>query len=189
MRSGLFLISLLIALTTLGQSKQEVEEHIEAADFPGQAKSFAERLFEGEKIHWIKEQNQDKISYEAKAKVGKVKYSLEFDENGKFEDLEFVIKKKQLPEKVRQEIEMHLNSKFERFKIGKIQEQWSGEKSLLRSSVQIEKKDAALSRRYELVVNAKEKGKYITYEFLFDSEGRLLKSQEVEESNHDNFFY
>lgn len=182
----------LCCLTTLlafAQGKEEVEERIEAADFPEEARRFAESLFEGEKIHWIKELNQNGHSYEAKAKFSNVKYSLEFDDQGKFEDLEFVIKSKQLPEKVKQQIEKQLSSEFERFKIRRIQEQWSGDKSRLKTAMQQQKKGSALKRQYELEVHGKRKGAYANYEYLFDGEGSYKSSQEIQESNHDNFFY
>jgi hypothetical protein len=189
MRYALLLICVFIAVLASAQGKEEVEERIEAVDFPEEARRFAETLFEGEKIHWIKERNQNGHSYEAKAKVSNVKYSLEFDDQGTFEDLEFVIKSKQLPEEIKQQIEQHLGSEFERFKIRRIQEQWSGDQSRLKIALQQQKKDSALKRQYELEVHGKRKGAYADYEYLFDGAGSYISSQEIQESNHDNFFY
>ena len=189
MRNLLLLLSFLTVLAALGQSKAEVEERIEATDFPPQARRFAENLFAKEKIHWIKEQNQAGHSYEAKARLSGVKYSLEFDENGKFEDLEFVVKSRHLAEAVLQNIEQELEDAFQRFKIKKIQEQWSGDQAHLKSSMQQQKKAAALKRRYEVEVHGKSKGDYADYEYLFDGVGNFIRRQEIQESNHDNFFY
>lgn len=179
----------LFTLLASAQNKEEVEERIEAVDFPEGARRFAESLFEGEKIHWIKERNQNGHSYEAKAKFSNVKYSLEFDDQGTFEDLEFVIKSKQLPKKVKQEIEQYLSLEFERFKIRRIQEQWSGDQSRLKAALHEQKEGSALKRQYELEVHGKRKGAYADYEYLFDGEGSYISSQEIQESNHDNFFY
>lgn len=177
------------ALQLIAQPKEELEVKIDRSLFPQEAKEMTLNMFGKTKIHWIKETTNGKISYEAKCKKDGVRYSLEFDEQGKFEDLEFQQKVKRLSMESRNKIDEVLKTDFSTFKIEKIQQQWSGNKDLVLNSFLTNTPDSSLIVKYEIIVEGKENNHFNRYEYLFTMEGRLENRTQLSSSNHDNFFY
>ncbi len=99
-RCLLLLIMALFQFSTgLSQVKVEREHRIKKNQFPDAAHDFIkEKLQDAKKIRFYKETDTTKISYEAKFKKDKLHYSVEFDESGKLEDIEILIKEVDVPE-------------------------------------------------------------------------------------------
>lgn len=86
---------LLFCIYGFSQSKNEKEERIPASEFP----EVSHKYFNGitDKVNYLKfyrETDGNKQSFEAKFKLNKLYYSVEFNTDGVLEDIEIVIKKK-----------------------------------------------------------------------------------------------
>ena len=186
----LFLISFIILNFHLfGQKKYEKESRLKKRKVPIEAIQFVDDLGFKKRIKWYKEEGLNRTSIEAKTKQNKKRYSIEFDTNGNIEDIEIKIKKKAMPSLVQSQITNYLASAHQRFKIRKIQIQYTGDKTALIKSIVNDKPESNISIKYEIVVKAKTNGKYQKLEYLFDDKGRMLEQSVIISKNTDNLEY
>ena len=130
------------------------------------------------KVKWYKETTSGKESYEAKFKRNKKRYSVEFDTNGAVEDVERLTKWRALSN----EVQASLGSTFdemERFKLIKIQEQWTAATPRLLSEAILNNDRAAITLRFEVVFKANIEGEQAIWEGLFDANGQMLSKRKV----------
>lgn len=186
----LFLL-LLILQSVVGsaQEKYEQEEEVSVEEVPTSAVQFVDSLEFGNKIKWYREQGLDRISYEAKLKFKKQRISIEFSEEGVFEDLEMEIKLRSIPKSETKEIRRQLDSLFGKYSVQKIQIQYIGNAKTLKQLIHNEDKNLGLSTSYEWVVSTKEQGSFVLYELLFDGEGKLLRQDRIIQKMSDNLEY
>ena len=191
-----FLLLVIIALlqysTSLSQVKVEREHRIKKNQFPDAAHDFIqEKLQDAKKIRFYKETDTTKITYEAKFKKDKLHYSVEFDESGKLEDIEILIKEVDVPEDSWSQITKFLKEKFNKYKIRKIQQQYpitSGEtaESTLNNAFQ---NLLIPSLNYELMVWGKIQEEHADFEILFGADGGFIKMRESLPANYDHVLY
>ncbi len=188
----ILILLLLLPLFCFSQTKNEKESRIKKSEFPENALATIEETLEGAKrIRFYTETDGDKSSYEVKLKKGRVFYSVEFDKEGMLEDIELTIKKVDIPGVVYRRIEQYLGAEFKRFKIKKIQQQYvrsdfeNDEKTLFNAFQNL----IIDSMNYEIVVAGKKDKAYTYFEFLFDSEGKMLLRRQIVKSGYEHVLY
>lgn len=188
------IILFFLCLSHLGwgqQSKYEQEYRITQELFPQKAYALlSEYLDRAKRIRFYKEIDSTKESYEAKFKKGRLRYSVEFDIDGTLEDVEFIIKKDDVPEETWHNILSYLDTHFPKFRLRKIQQQHplvhQDPKKTLHDAFQ----NLILPHvNYELVFSAKKEKRFQTYEALFNSEGKLVKLQKSFPPSYDHIQY
>ena len=183
----IFLIFLFfLPFLSYSQSKIEMEERIKKGDAPFSAQRFVDSLNFNSKIKWFVEQGSGNKSYEAKTKFEGKKYSIEFDSLGDIEDIEVEVKWKQINSSTQNAICEQWHTDFEKFRIRKIQIQYSGKKGDL---LDLKNSTENLIIKYEIVLKGQKNGETFFYEYLFSKEGELEKRQKFYFRNTDHLDY
>lgn len=175
--------------TTLCAQKIEKETRIKAEDAPERALKWLDNNLEGSpKINWYLEITSGRKSYEAKYKKEEKKYSVEFSTDGSVEDIEFIVKWNQLETEVKSMLEAYFEKQYTRYKITKIQVQYTGAESNL---AQVLKGDhsADVKTRYEIEYYGKNENEKTLWEGLFTAEGELIEKREIIQRPVDNLNY
>jgi hypothetical protein len=167
----------LISLFVNGQSKFEKEYRLKEKEVPKAAINFIEKIDYKSKLKWYREESSDGESVEAKFKINKIAYSIEFDTLGVVEDIEELIRISSLDSNLQTSILNQLDQVFEKHQIIKIQKQLKGENKELIAYFKEENK--ALISGYELIVKAKRRKEVNLYEYFFTAEGVLSKELKV----------
>ena len=187
----LFVIVGIVQITS-AQNKYEQESRIDKADFPNSAYLLIEDyLKDAKRVRFYQETDSTKKSYEAKFKKGRLRYSVEFDEQGTLEDVEFKIKVRDIPNDTWGAIQSYLDKNHYKHRVKKIQQQYpfreekSVEKTLHNAFQNLILPDV----NYELVFSAKESGGFQEYEALFDYEGQLIRLRKSLPPSYDHVLY
>ena len=189
----LLLIALgLMTVNTFGQYKYEREHRIKKSQFPAEAHALIEeQLAEARRIRYYRETDSTKVSYEAKFKVDRLHYSVEFDEKGELEDVEILIKEVDIPDDSFKNITDYLDDNFNKYRIRRIQQQYPVSEH---ESVELTIKNAFQNLilptiRYELIVAGRKDKGFEDFEILFDAEGNFLKLRKSLPVNYDHILY
>ena len=174
------------------QNKYERESRIDQEEFPQASYILIQKYLEDAKrVRFYQETDSIKKSYEAKFKKGRLHYSVEFDEEGKLEDVEFEIKEQDIPNDTWGTILFYLDENHQKYRIKKIQQQYpvldgqSNEK-LLHNAFQ----NLILPEvNYELVFSAKKDKEFQEYEALFDAQGQLIRIRKSFPPSYDHVLY
>ncbi len=191
MRLLLFLV-LCLSLFGYGQTKREREYRIDREAFPEKAlNDLGNYLDDVKRLRFFKEEDGDRESFEAKFKKGRLKYSVEFNQNGMLEDVEFIVKKNDLPDESYTAILADLQQKFSKYRIKKIQQQYlhpptDDVAKTLRAAFQ----NLLLPEiRYELIVQGKKDGAWASFEITYDAEGHHLSTRTIVTAKYDHVLY
>lgn len=189
----LFIVMIFSSFKGISQTKSEKETRIESKDFPKKALKLLENVpVKSKQIRFYKETDSEKISYEAKLKFNQKQYSIEFDNEGNLEDVEIIIKQKNLDDELLNTIKTYFKDHYVKFWILKIQKQYSKETSgtdefILKKA--IEDSDVAIIN-YEIIAQIQSKGSKEEFkEFTFNHIGILLKSRHIEPSSYEHVLY
>jgi hypothetical protein len=175
LREITFLLVLVLACKSFSQEKFEKEYRIQEDKVPEKAKSFVNKFQFDKKIKWFAEESQDGKTIEAKSYLEEYKYSIEFLENGNLIDVEKEVEFTELPKSLQQKIKNSLASKYEKFKIKKLQIQYKGNKEDVLKTILNDNKIEAVLVHYELVIKATKDKESKRYELLIDRNGLILK--------------
>jgi len=185
------LLILLISFFCIALQAQKIEKEtrIKANEAPPKAVHWLVNSFEAApEITWYVETTSGKRSYEAKYKKAGKKYSVEFSDEGYVEDIEFIVKWKNLNSEVKSALKRHFEKHYTRFKIHKIQIQYTGsDTDLARVLTGNDAKE--IQTRYEIEYYGKQKSEKIFWEGLFTSEGELIEKREIIQRPVDNLNY
>lgn len=184
----LFFIQLLISNVLLAQ-KYEREYRIKSGEVPSEARQFVEDLDFDRNIRWYMEEGLDQRSVEAKTKYQGYRYSIEFDTTGQLQDIEVEVEWKALPTETLQAICSQLSEDFDKFKIVKIQVQYSGNQEVLQQLTTDGFDTNSADVKYELIVKGAEPGEVNWYEYLFSDAGTLEHRTVIVFRNTDNLEY
>ncbi|RDY59530.1 hypothetical protein [Flagellimonas nanhaiensis] len=184
-------VALFLILTASAQNKYEREFRIAKSDFPQTAwEQINSYLEDAKRVRFYRETDSVKQSFEAKFKKGKLHYSIEFNNKGELEDVEFIINKNDIPELTWSQIKAYLNSKFNKPRIKKIQQQYpagtSEASQVLREAFQ----NLLLPYiKYEIVFTGKTEKGFQTYEGLFNADGKLVNLRKSISARYDHILY
>ena len=124
-RNTMLIVLGLFCMNSYGQYKYEREHRIKKNQFPAAAHELIEeQLANARKIRYYRETDSTKISYEAKFKVDRLHYSVEFDQEGILEDVEILIKKVDIPNESYANMTAFLEENFNKYRIRRIQQQY-----------------------------------------------------------------
>lgn len=186
----LFLLSFIICPDLLsGQQKYESESRMRSEEVPTEAILFLDAFQNKRKVRWYLEEGLDRKSIEAKFKLDRQKYSIEFDALGQFEDVEIEIRKKEIPESTLEKIKSQLSLDCGKFKIQKVQTQYTGDKSAVHSTITKASRSDAVTIKYELVVKCKSGNNSSLLEYLFTESGEKLAVSEIVFKNSSHLEY
>ncbi|KAF0202040.1 MAG: hypothetical protein FD170_2278 [Bacteroidetes bacterium] len=187
-----FILSLLLLLSIRGfsQSKYEKEFRIKAKNAPAKALTFIDSLTFDSKIKWYKEIGLDHITIEAKAKFNNERHSIEFSENGTFQDAEIEVKPNVLPDSTNSKITGALSQRHKKYKIEKIQIQYTGDRNIVLSFLRGDRNNSeGITINYEVVISTKMDGNYLMLEYLFSERGEFLQSSQIISRRTDTIDY
>jgi hypothetical protein len=193
----IFLLSLCYFIhggSLLAQLKMEREYRINKKEVPLVARQLIDSCFGKQKVRWYAEQALADKTFEAKIKIKKQgfkkqRFSIEFDSLGRVQDVELQIKLNQIPARLQTQILAALGSRFNKYKIVKIQEQWVGSREALFYKAKGLPSPLPVVVNYEFVVIGRRDKVYKSFELLFAPDGQILSSLEVIHSSNDNLIY
>lgn len=140
---------------------------------------------EARRIKWYYEETSGDRSYEAKLDWEGHMHSVEFDTAGVIQDIEISIGFEEMPAAVRSKIFTFLDITYQKHRILKIQEQWTGAPGDLEDLID-EAEQENLTTRYEIEFYGRNEKEDEVWEGLFDAEGRLLEKRIVTLRTTDN---
>ncbi|MEM9078399.1 MAG: hypothetical protein AAGC43_15250 [Bacteroidota bacterium] len=189
--NALFILFFLGCLWATGQVKNEKEFKIKSSELPESIEPLLSPfLTDAKRIRYYKEIDGDKKSFEAKFKKGRLHYSVEFDELGSLEDVEFIISKTDIPDDSWSNIEKYLATNFTKYAVKKIQQQYPvGDKTSAKVLTEAFQNLILPYINYELVVSAKKEKGFEQFEILFNSDGTFLNMRKSIRSKYDHVLY
>lgn len=185
------ILILFLVDVALGQNKYERESRIDREQFPKTSfKLIEDYLIDAKRIRFYHETDGKKMSYEAKFKKGKLHYSIEFNEDGVLEDVEFIITEDDIPESTWTTIIDYLKITYSKYRIRKIQQQHPLHNQDSQKTIHDALQNLLLPYiNYEVVFATKEKKDFQTYEALFDADGQLIKIRKSFPPSYDHVLY
>jgi len=141
---------------------------------------------------WYYEEGLKAYSYEYKFRLGRQRYSVEFDSTGHLEDIELLVHFRDLPDTLQSSICNYLKTQYSAYKIERVQWQYTGDASCLCTMFQKRETkpdacaDVAVEMEVLLRTHKKEKARK---ELLFDLHGNLLKQRKIVEHKTENMIY
>jgi hypothetical protein len=179
-RNLLLIIFFLSSISVLGQDKLEQEVRVRAQQVPLEARKWLKDAFESvRKPKWYKEFSELDYSFEAKFKLKGRFHSVEFDSLGNVLDVEIEIEWESLSEEVKANLTLHFEGTLRRFKLEKIQIQYSGLPGDLEDFFDEEETDGVLIQ-FEIEYQAEDQSEVIRiWEGTFSSDGKFLTHRRV----------
>jgi hypothetical protein len=177
---------ILIFLSSFSQLKYEKESRLKRAGVPIPALELIESLAIPGKIKWYSEESLTGSTVEAKFRLNKKHYSVEFDTEGNLQDVEITIEFAEIHADAKENIFKKLESEFNKFSIQKIQAQYSGKNPDILSIIKNPQNKTGIDLKYELIVNGKTGNTAKQYEMVFDNNGILTEKKEIIQKNADN---
>lgn len=180
---------LLFPFVSKAQYKYEREYRIKSEIIPQSAREFIYSIGSDSKIKWYKEINLNDITIEAKFKYNKKKFSIEFDTLGVLQDVEFVIKKREIIPEVYNEIEHKLDSLYQKWKFQKIQIHYSGKSRDIITVINKKEPTDSIKVSYEIVLKGKTLGNPQLYEITFNEQGEIQAVLQIIQDKADHLEY
>ncbi len=184
----LFFLTLLILFNTHGfsQSKYEKEFRIKESDVPLSALSFVDSMNFDVKVKWYKEVGLNHITIEAKAITKKERYSIEFCENGIFQDIEIEVDPSKISYSIYSKITGILTLRHKKYKIEKIQLQYNGDRGATLKFLREKRRNSeGITMSYEVVISTKMEGNFLMLEYLFSEKGEFVQSNQIVSKRKD----
>lgn len=169
----------------VGQTKFEKESRLNIQDIPSQAKAFVFELTPSKKVKWYKEESIEGQSIEAKTCYQNKKYSIEFNMDGTLQDVEMETEIKNINTTTRTRLTTHLEVTFKKYKIKKIQIQYTATAQNLLDYFKTGS-SKGVTIKYEIVLKGKTDLDKQLYEFTFLQDGTFENSKQIIFRNTDN---
>jgi len=194
MKFAYYISIILVLLSQFGfsQTKNEKEERIKASHFPESAKTLIKSLPKDCKhLKFYKETDNDKRSYEIKFKYKKQRFSLEFSEDGKIEDIEVLIKFKKVKKSTRNKIEDYLKNNYQKHKLIKIQKQFIYSSKISPSQFvdDVLSNNSNVTPNFEIIAEVKSNKKREVKEFTFNNKGEFMTSRPLNPTSYEHVLY
>ncbi len=177
----------LFSSSGFSQLKYEREFRIKRNEVPSIALSFVDSLTFDSKVRWFKEEGLTSNAIEAKARFNKEKYSIQFEENGRFNDAEIEIKPSLIPPDVNFKILSVFRNNYRRHKIEKTQINYTGNRNTVLAFLRHNRKNPdGIIIRYEIVISTRIGGEFVSMEYLFSGAGEFLRREKIIETRKSN---
>jgi hypothetical protein len=180
---------LLFPFVSKAQLKYESEYRMKSKMIPHSAKQFIKSIGPDSKVKWYKEIGLKDVSFEAKFKHKKKKFSIEFDTLGILQDVEFVINKSEIAPVLYNKIERQLDSLYHKWKFQKIQTHYTGANSDLITSINKNKPSETIKVSYEIVLKGTALGNTQLYEITFNDQGEIQDIKQIVLDKADHLEY
>ncbi|NRB47767.1 MAG: hypothetical protein HRU41_08830 [Saprospiraceae bacterium] len=186
-----FILILLFSssIPLFSQVKYEKEHRVSAEKVPEAATNALESRPFYSKVKWYREESLVATTYEAKVRFQGKKLSIEFDSIGQLEDVEIIIKWSAIEDIVRTKIDQELKGVFSKYRLVKIQRQWTGNTEILLKSLPDDPPPDKATKRYEIIVKGKSEIGWHWHEMTFSLTGELLSNKRIILRNTDNLEY
>jgi hypothetical protein len=185
----IFLLIFSVSNNLSAQEKFEKESRIQQRDVPQQALSFLDSLQGKTKIKWYLEEGQEKKSIEAKFRLNKLSYSVEFDILGKIEDVEVEMKWNDINSTLSDALALRFKQDCLEYKVMKVQKQFTGTEQELLMMLKNGVVAAGLTLNYEIVVRCKQHNSVDLFEYLFSEQGQVLSTSKIVFKNSSHLEY
>jgi len=185
-KSIAFLLLLFVSASAFSQYKYEKEFRIGETEVPEKAVSFVDSLDFGTKVRWYREVGYDTISFEAKTRYDRQRYSIEFSADGTFEDVEMGISAGDIPLATYNLMSAYLQSEHGKYRIDKIQVQYSGDPGTVLAFLRKEGNPESMVIHYEMVISTKIEGSWVMMEYLFSEAGEFVRRSKMTLKRTDN---
>ncbi|MDZ7774878.1 MAG: hypothetical protein U5L09_04310 [Bacteroidales bacterium] len=119
----------------------------------------------------------------------KTLYSIEFDSVGNLLDVEFIVNFDNLEQSVQRNSESQLESTYKRYRIIKIQKQYSGTPEVLKQLVNKQSSSENHITKYEIVLSGKKESYRKKYELTTNSEGTVEEVVRIIPPEMNNLIY
>lgn len=188
-RNKVLLLFFLMAIMMNGLAqKTERETRIKEEETPHKAVAFVNEIKNKKHVKWYSEKTSGVASFESKFKHKGKFYSVEFDTLGNVEDVEVIVKLKNIDEGHSSAIKKKLLNEFEKLKYIKIQKQFTGEEKNL---IEVfSGSEDHLDLNYEIEAEVKTgTGDWKMLEILIDPTGEIQRKREITIRPTDNLNY
>ena len=186
----IFGILLLIGFHGFSQTKYEKEFRIRVKDVPPLALAFVDSMTFDSKVKWYKEIGLNQITIEAKAKLNKERHSIEFFENGIFQDIEIEVNPNKIDYGTYSKITGVLSQRHKKYKIEKVQIQYTGDRNIVLMFLRENRNNPeGIAINYEVVISTKLDGNYLMLEYLFSETGEYVQSNHIISRRKDTIDY
>ncbi len=178
--------------SAFGQTKNEKETRIKLSSFPELAQEVIKNLPEKcRRLKYFLETDGSKRSFELKFKFNKKRYSLEFSEEGKIEDIEVVAQLRAINPLTKGKIESHLSQTYLKHKFIKIQKQfvYTTDFDRLNFVNNLLQNETNVLPNYEIIAEVKSNKGKDTREFTFNNKGEFLKYRILKPSSYEHVLY
>jgi hypothetical protein len=173
-----------------GQKKQEREFRVDKEELPTEIiPLLSNYLNDVKRLRFYKEQDGEKSSYEVKFKKDRLLYSIEFDEKGVLEDVEFIVKQKDIPDETFEKLTKYLQSNHGKYRIKKIQQQYLNTRNAQKTLKDAFQNLILPEIRYELIIATKDDEGYGEYEITFDAMGAHLLTRKSINTKYDHVLF
>jgi len=171
------------------QEKDEVEERIKKSEVHPKAIAWLKDAYEKRrKVKWYYQTDGKEEAFEAKLKHKKHLHSVEFNTDGIVQNIEVLIKEKEMDRTVFGIITDYMNTTYNKFSFSKIQIQYTGSEDDLEDVID-ENEFEEISISYEIEYYGKTDTQNELWEGLFDQDGKLIVKRIVKIKNTDNLDY
>lgn len=185
-----FLISLVLFMAGVKAQKTELEIRVNPEQVPQSAINWVKKLPENKsKVKWYFEQTSGAESYEAKFRFRKKWHSIEFDRNGTLEDAEIEITRDEVSPEAWKSIRKSLEERYAKFKVQRIQLQWTGNSEAVQLAVKSGITSDNLIIHYEIEFRGRSDFKNALWEGLFDATGKMVSQREIIVKPSENLSY
>lgn len=183
-------ILLLFGFQGFSQTKYEKEFRIKVKDIPPLALSFVDSMTFDSKVKWYKEIGLNQITIEAKAKLNKERHSIEFSENGIFQDVEIEVNPNKIDDSAYSNITGILSERHKKYKIEKVQIQYTGDRNIVLMFLRENRNNpVGIAIKYEVVISTKMDDNYLMIEYLFSEKGEYVQSNQIVSNRKDRIDY
>lgn len=185
----ILIIMICLSSAISAQIKWEKEYRIKEREVPVKAREYVAALNIEDKIKWFREESKDQVSLEAKTSFRSRPISIEFSLDGSLLDAELQISETAIPAIARSTINAYLKSRFDKYRIMRIQVQYSGDPGAVKTMLLQGTVQDGLVQKFEVEVKGRSGKSLDLYEFLFSREGKFEKESRIVLRNPDNLTY
>lgn len=187
-------ISIMLCILYCGiitaQDKNEIEKRVNPESIPSIAvKDLSDILGADHKVKWYYQEDGSKKVYEAKFKIKRKRYSVEFDTLGKIYNVEINADLKKFSKQNTELLSENLLALFNDYTIRKIQFEYFGKETDLFKLISDGKVGDGLSQQYEVEIIVKLNKQKKLYEIILSDKFTLISKREIRLKSTDLLDY